>query len=309
MTFLLSNSIYDEEASNILTQMLEICYEGNVVPVSSAKRKQIDEILKGRTMYLPLISEHFMKSRHCMVELGYFYAQQQDHDCIVIPISISQKAEIELLSQSLLEGLTIYSFNSGSKIKEYLKKFQQDFEFIKKDLEEDILESCINKIVKIATGDVDITEGAQVLAMCSNLNYMDAVSYTKENTWHKVDYDFLKYGEKINCEFISVAFTYEEKLNLYKDLRKKQKSFFQFEIECCSNLFSHIDVEFKYKNQRILKKYEEIEIKDSKQQIQLPISIFDKEGLKEIEEISFIIWKRYLKKEQGSFWIKNVKLI
>ena len=73
-----------------------------------------------------------------------------------------------------------------------------------------------------------------------------------------------------------------------------------------TNSLTNIDIEFKYgETHQMLKTYR-FTLTSGENRIEIPIKEMNIEGLKQISEICFVSWDRYMIEEEGMFSIENI---
>ena len=166
----------------------------------------------------------------------------------------------------------------------------------------------INRINTAILNNGNIIENAIILPICSDKRNPEAIFHTQDNNNHIVNFNLNANNGDIRPEFISLVFKFPGTYNFADFLFANDN----MELTCVLNNYTdsltNIDIEFKYYEipQKLFTS--KINLNSGKNEIKVPIKGMHIEGLKQISEICFVAWDRYITEIEGMFSIENIKI-
>lgn len=166
----------------------------------------------------------------------------------------------------------------------------------------------VDSINNIIMNTDNILQNAIILPISSSLNNADAIQHNKENNRHTINFNLFANGEEKRPDFISLVFKFPGTFNLYDYMQSNADIKFLCIINSYTASLEYIDIEFKYHEPPQMLKSYKIKLEPGINKVEISIKDMNLEGLKQVSEICFVAWDRYINEVEGMFTIEDIKV-
>lgn len=270
----------------------------------------IEKQLKDSDVFIPLISKNYLNSKYCMIELGFAYSK-----CVnlgkkysIFPFAIYPITKSQALLNTPLSQLQTEPLNDKIEVRNFINTLITKKLLTQVQLTNETIHSFVDKINNIIMNTDNILSNAVILPICSDISNPDAIQHTLEGEKNIINFNLYANKKNIRPDFISMVLKFPGIFNFYDFLCSNADIKLLCNINNYTNSLTNIDVEFKYhETHQILKKYR-MDLSSGINDIIIPIREMNIEGLKQISEICFVAWDRYIIEEEGMFTIENIQV-
>ena len=319
MKFFISHANKDEEIAKAFSNFLSnLDVNVNVFCSSQSGTidqgddfvKKIESELKQSDVFIPLISLNYIKSKYCLIELGYAYAKSAEFErrYFILPFCIAPITKSQALLGTPLAHLQTAALNDKVDVHNFLRVLIKN-NLLEKSyaVNEDII-YFIDKMNNYIMKNENILGNAVPLPICSDGSNRDAIQHNEKDGKHIVNFNLFADGKNKRPDFISLVLKFPGLFNFYNFLISNADIKFYCLINNYTNSLTSIDIEFKYhESHQMLKSYK-IELKPGINDISIPIRQMNIEGLKQISEICFVAWDPYITEIEGMFSVENIQV-
>lgn len=319
MYIFLSHSVKDKEIADIFKDFLcnlsvevEVFYSSNpgMIEQGTDFVQSIEEALKNCEIFIPLLSENYLSSKYCMIELGYAYSRlvNRRKKYQIFPFSIPPILPSQALLGTPLSRLQTVELNQAEGIYEMVRLLKRKNYLSNIRMTNIELLNFVDNINSAIMQAKNILSGAVLLPICSSLNNPDAIQCSKEDNSYIVNFNLYANGLNERPDFLSTVLSFPAKFNLYNYLCTNANLRFYCVIDNYTNSLTEISIEFKYhETHQLLKKYF-FPLHEGKNNIQIPIKEMNVDGLKQISEICFVTWSNSFIEIEGMYRIENIQV-
>ena len=270
--------------------------------------KSIEEGLNNCNVFIPLISKNYLDSKYCLIELGYAYAKGATYEkkCTILPFCIPPITRSQALLGTPLSHMQTAALNDKTDIHNFLRLLNKG-----KMIEEthntnsDII-GFIDELNNIIMQSVNILGNAVILPICSDINNPDAIKHNEEDNKHIVNFNLFANEKNTRPDFISLVLKFPALFNFRDFMVSNNDIKLSCTINNYTNSLTGIDIEFKYVETHQMLKVYRFTLTAGENRIEIPIKEMNIEGLKQISEICFVSWDRYMIEEEGMFSIEDI---
>ena len=320
MKVFITHSSADADIAISLSYFLKnICFDtevfcsaiGGIIHQGDSFVQSIERGLENSDVFIPLISKNYNQSKYCLIELGYAYAKSVSCKEFyhILPFCISPVTRDEALLGTPLSHLNTAVLNDKEDLQNFFRlliayKLIPESSIINCDIS-----GFINKVNNIIMKSENVLSNAVILPICSSANNPDAIKHMQSNGRHTVNFNLFANGKENRPDFISLVFKYPGTFNFYEYLKSNNDIKYKCRIDNYTDSLTNIDIEFKYHESHQLLKSYKITLKKGINDIEIPINEMNTEGLKQISEICFVCWDRYITEQEGMFSIEEIQMI
>lgn len=272
--------------------------------------KTIEDGLNDSDVFIPLISNNYLRSKYCMIELGYAYAKiaSEKSEYKILPFCLPPVSKSDALMGTPLSHRQTAELNNREDIHNFLKTLKS--KGLLKDLfiSNDAIYSFIDQLNKIIMNSTNILGNAVIMPICSDALNKDAIQHTARDDKHIVNFNLFANGKNERPEFLSLVLKFPGLFNFRDFMLSNNDIHFLCDINNYTNSLTHIDIEFKYgETHQILKSYK-ISLSEGNNHIAIPINDMNVDGLTKISEICFVAWDDYMIEPEGMYTISNIQV-
>lgn len=288
----------------------------NVINQGENFNESINRGISQCDIFIPLLSENYIESKYCMVELGFFSAilYQKNEKKHILPFSIPPIDKGEALSSTPLSALQVREINTRSQIQAFVDQLNlQKLNLQNSYMLNTTIDSFVLEINRVICNKQNFLKQAVPLAICSDGTRKDAIKFVEATDGYTLSLTPLENSKFVTYpDFLSFVLKFPKKINFAQYLKINDKAFLSFELDCFSDFINKIDVEFRYTdNLLMLKEPGTFPVSKGINKLKIMLSDMNINGLKNISEICFVIWESYFKnreRSEGSYCIKNLKV-
>ncbi len=285
--------------------------DSGAIPTGNDFIQTITTELETGDAFLPLISDHYFKSKFCMIELGFAYSKLHELDSkerpkYIYPFCIPPLGSNALQGTPLgnIETAQIDDANGFRSILENNQDFQSG--------RNKRIHSFVEGIRALLLARKDFFAEANVDVFCSeNVDFKDKydfVSFSRMESETTFNFNLDPYetgGARPN--FISLVYSFIDQIDFAQVLSLNENSSIEFEIQSFTNSLSKIDVEFKFSdNNRILKTFH-FPVHYGRNKFSVALAEMRSNALKQISEICFVIHPGDTVENEGMIKINNLR--
>lgn len=270
----------------------------------------IEHGLKDCDVFIPLISTNYLSSKYCMIELGYAYSRYVDKSgkFFIFPFCLPPITKDQALIGTPLSHIQTEQINDKVKLHKFVNILQKKNILPNVFLENEMINDLVDGVNTIIMNKENILSQAVIQAVCSDLSNPNAILHECVDQKHVVNFNLNANKKNVRPDFISMVLKFPGLFSFYDFLRSNADIRFICDINNYTESLTGIDIEFKYhETHQILKKYQ-IELSQGTNSVEIPIKEMNIEGLKQISEICFVAWDRYIVEEEGMFIIENIQV-
>lgn len=275
--------------------------------------EQIQYSLTDSNIIIVLLSNNYVSSKYCLIELGMIYSFGYLKEIEIFPLCIYPIKPESALAGTPLSHIECSDFYDLSAIRRLFEKIYPHTS---------VSDNDINQFLYTTLQDIDDQnsiygriENVQVFAYGVGLvvkNWNDFVSCQKDDSKKEIVVSYnlnpYKLEDQIKPEFISLVLKYYSSLNLDSFTRIDNNAKIVFKLDTFSNSIHRIFVEIKRSLGRIVNKPFEFELKEGVNECEIPLSEIRSEQLKEIDEICFVLRPDNSIKDEGKFAIRDFEI-
>lgn len=272
--------------------------------------KKIESELKNSDVFIPLISSNYIKSKYCLIELGYAYAKHTEYSkrYYILPFCVPPITRSQALLGTPLNHLQTIALNDKTDMHNFLRVLVKNNLLSEVYLTNTDVVQFINKINNCIMQNENILGNAVVLPICSDDRNRDAIQHNEKDGRHIVNFNLFANGKNERPSFISLVFKFPGTFNFYDFLISNADIKFCCLINNYTDSLTDIDIEFKYHETHQMLKSHRIHLMPGINEIFIPIRDMNVEGLKQITEICFVAWDSYIIEEEGTFLVENIQV-
>lgn len=266
--------------------------------------------LSNSNVFIPLISTNYLKSKYCMIELGYAYSQciRKSEQYSIFPFCLPPITKGQALLGTPLAHIQTASLNDKNELHNFVNVLLNKQLINESYISNHVIYDFVDKVNNIIMNNDNILGHAVLMTICSDINNPDAIQYTGNNGRNIINYNLFANKKTVRPDFISFVLKFPDTFNFYDFLCTNSNINLNFTLNNYTNSLTNIDVEFKYhETHQILKKFK-IDLKPDTNIFSIPIKDMNVEGLKMISEICFVVWDKYMTEEEGMFSIENIQV-
>ena len=272
--------------------------------------KKIEEGLKNSDVFIPLISTNYIKSKYCLIELGYAYAKNVSYEksYYILPFCIPPITKSQALLGTPLSHLQTAVLNDKVDVHSFLRLLVKNNLLNETYLTNTDVILFINKVNNVIMRNENILGNALILPICSDDSNRDAIQHNERDGRHVVNFNLFANGGNKRPSFISLVLKFPGTFNFCDFLTSNDEIKLYCSINNYTNSLTNIDIEFKYhETHQMLKRYK-IQLLPGVNDISIPIKDMNVEGLKQISEICFVAWDSYITEVEGMFFVENIQV-
>ena len=319
MKFFISHSTVDSEIAKMFSCFLERMSLDVDVFCSSISGainqgddfvRTIEDELKNSDVFIPLISKNYNKSRYCLIELGYAYSKKavRGKNYNILPFCIPPVTKSEALLGTPLSHLQTASLNDKNDIHNFLRILMKSGKIPDISITNQEIFDFVDGINNTIMNTDNILQNAIILPICSLLNNPDAIQHNEEGNRHIVNFNIFANNGGTRPDFISLVFKFPGTFNLYDYMQSNADIKFLCIINNYTASLEYIDIEFKYHEPPQMLKAHKIRLNPGINKVEISIKDMNLEGLKQISEICFVAWDRYINEPEGMFTIEDINV-
>lgn len=321
MKVFISHSSKDNDIVLLLREL--ILKNGNDVTVFSDDNsfligrdfsEKISKNILDSNIVIVLLSDYYVSSKYCLIELGMICSFMYMRDIEIIPFCIYPVRPNNALAGTPLASIQCRDLSDPSSISYLLKRIHPGC-----SLSNYGIYQFSDKIVEyICSQDIiyNQIESTQVCAYGEGLivkNWGDFVSYQKNdsNKEIEVSYNLNPYGLKNQGkpEFISLVLKYNSSLDLSPFARFGNEAKIVFKLVNYTDSIHRISVEIKRSPGEVISMPFEFELNGSENKCEIPFNSFGSGQLKEVDEICFVLRPEDLLEDEGTFIVKDIEIL
>lgn len=262
--------------------------------------------------FLPLISDHYFKSKFCMIELGFAYSllhklDNKKRQRYIYPFSIPPLGP-DALQGTPLGNIEVAQIDSVEGFRSILEN-NQDFQSGRNKRIHSFVEGI--RVLLLARKDFFADAGVDVF--CSdNVDFKDKydfVSFSQMGAEITFNFNLDPYEQgEVRPNFVSLAYSFIDQIDFAQVLALNENTSVDFEIQSFTNSLSKIDIEFKFSdNNRILKVFH-FPVHYGRNNFSAPLAEMRSNALKKISEICFVIHPGDTVENEGMIKISNLRV-
>lgn len=271
--------------------------------------KSIENGLKSSDIFIPLISRNYLDSNYCMVELGYAYSRiiNRRKKYYIFPFCIAPLSKSEALLGTPLSRLQTSALNSVEELYDFIQILRTEGLLKEIHLQNNKIGKFVDNINLSIMDASNILSSAIEEPICSDSNNHYAVEVSRENnSQYIVNFNLFANGLMNKPDFISLVLKFPGLFNFYNYLCTKKDICFYCSIDNYTESIKEISIEFKFhESHQKLKEYRNILIA-GKNDIKIPLSDMNIDGLKQISEICFVVWQNAFVDNEGMFKVQDI---
>ena len=321
MKVFISHSSKDNDIVILLREL--ILKNGNDVTVFSDDNsfligrdfsEKISKNILDSNIVIALLSDNYVSSKYCLIELGMICSFMYMRDIEIIPLCIYPVKPNNALTGTPLVSFECRDLSDPISISYLLKRIHPGCSLSNNDIYQ-----FSDKIVEYICSQVIIynqIESTQVCAYGEGLivkNWGDFVSYQKNdsNKEIEVSYNLNPYGLKNQGkpEFISLVLKYNSSLDLSPFARIGNNAKIVFKLVNFTNSIHRISVEIKRSLGKLISVPYVFEISEDVKECEIPLSAFKSWQLEEIDEICFVLRPEDLLDDEGVFMVRDIEIL
>ncbi len=272
--------------------------------------KVIEKELKDSDVFIPLISNKYLDSKYCMIELGYAYSKfvNSEKKYYIFPFCVPPVTKAQALNGTPLAHIQTEPLNGKDEIHNFIRVLMSKNLLKEVYIKNEMINDFINKINNLTMNTENILDDVVILPICSDQDNLDAIQHTIDGEKNIINFNLFANRKKIRPDFISLVLKFPGTFNFYDFLRANAEMSFICTINNYTGSLTDIDIEFKYhETHQLLKSFKQ-SLLVGKNEISIPIRNMNIEGLKQISEICFVAWNKYIINEEGMFTIENIQM-
>ncbi len=270
----------------------------------------IQRELEDSDAFIPLISKNYLNSKYCMIELGFAYSRcvNQKDKYSIFPFCVYPITKSQALLDTPLSYLQTEPINDKAELRNFVNVLLKKNILSEVQITNEMIHSFVNKVNNIIMKTDNILSNAVILPTCSDGSNPDAIQHTLNGEKHIVNFNLNANKKNIRPEFISMVLKFPGTINFYDFLSSNANISLLCSIINYTESLTNIDIEFKYhETHQPLKTYK-FKLYPGINNISIPIKEMNIEGLKQISEICFVAWERYIVEEEGMFIVENIQV-
>lgn len=285
--------------------------DSGAIPTGNDFIQTITTELETCDAFLPLISDHYFKSKFCMIELGFAYSQlhkldNEERQRYIYPFCIPPLGSNALQGTPLgnIEAAQIDSVEGFRSILENTQDFQSG--------RNRRIHSFVESIRSLLLARKDFFADASIDVFCSdNVDFKDKydyVSFSRMESETTFNFNLDPYecgGARPN--FVSLVYGFIDQIDLAQVLAVNENSSVDFEIRSFTNSLSKIDVEFKFSDNNRILKVLHLPIHYGRNSFSVPLAEMRSNALKQVSEICFVIHPGDTVENEGMIKISNLR--
>lgn len=317
MKIFISHSSKDKEVALCLKDFLErmnreeisvFCSSASgAIKIGDDFVKAIEKELDDSDQFIALVSDNYIRSPYCMIELGYAYAKLAHEESVIIkPLSLPGGED--LLDRTPLGHLQHYPLLDSKTYDLFIDELQD------KGMDVSIgnitLRSFVLKATQACLNTMDIFDQADMIACCADPNNPNAIRCAKKEDSIVVNFNLFSNGKKKKPDFISAVYHFYNDLDLYGYYKADKNLRLHCVIENYTESIKQIQVEFQAENNRGIGLPIVFDMRAGDTVIDIPISSVSKysKDLRRLSNICFVVLKDYFVENEGSFIIKDLQI-
>lgn len=290
----------------------------NQLQVGDNFMNQIINGLKDCEIFIPILSEEYLKSKFCLMELGAAWiklceTKEDVLDKYILP-AVLYPVPRTALSDTPLTNIQTVDLVSIEGVNSIIKRFHEIgilplecSDYLKRvpEFVEDL-----DKII-FSTNSGNFLRRARMIAVSENGNPDSIVlnSDVENNAFNlNIDFSTNEIFTKMPA-FISFVMQFVRKLNLTSVVNSvEEDTSFSFIVDNLDNVIKGLNIEFKFgENIRILDSIT-LKVEPGINEFDIPFNSLNKDGWDELSEICFVIKPMNLVKRSGSIIIKDIRV-
>ena len=284
------------------------CSSANDIPHSSDYVKYIDDMLDDCDYFVPILSTNYVKSKYCLIELGYAYSALVHKKTNWIKPFILPDGKNALVDTPL-SRIWYYELLSSDHMRRFMNALMDDGISVINisdniiDFEEKVHASYL----KTANLFLD----SELIGCCADPGIKDAVicSMSNDNSF-TLNYQFRDISSNEWPDFISAVFRFYNSINLFNYYSSDNNIKLHFDVDNYTDSLTALQIEFQTSFNRVVGQPYVIKLHTRETHVEIPISVYGmySRDLQEINSICFVIKKDSFKENEGSIMIKNISI-
>ncbi|MBR5960983.1 MAG: toll/interleukin-1 receptor domain-containing protein [Clostridia bacterium] len=267
----------------------------------------IEHELDNCDQFIALVSDNYIGSQYCMIELGYAYAKLVHEEAAIVKPLTFPGCE-NLLDNSPLSHLEHYPLLNPQTYMEFVLELQE--KGLKVSIGNANIRSFVRNATNICLRSMDVFNQADLISCCSDPKNPDAIRCTRNDDSIVVNYNLFSNGKNRKPDFISTVFHFYNTIDLYSYYKAETSLTLHCEIENYTDSLKAIQVEFQAEGNRGICQPFVYDLNGKITIIDIPISSMAKYNydLKKLSNICFVVLKDSFIENEGTYMIKNIRI-
>lgn len=321
MKVFISHSSKDNDLALALREL--ILKNGNDITVFSADNsfligkdfsEQISKYMSDSNIVIVLLSDNYVSSKYCLIELGAICAYMYMRNIELFPFCIYPMRPHNALMGTPLVNIQCGDFRDPSSINYLLKWINPGCSVSKNDIYQFLYKTweyvCSQNIIYSQIENIHVYAYGEGLVV---KNWNDFVSCQKNDSEKEIEvaYNLNPYGleNQKKPDFISLVLKYNSSLDLSPFARFGNEAKMVFKLVNFTDSIHRISVEIKRFPGEIISKPFEFELNRGEKRCEIPLNSFWSGQLKEIDEICFVLKPEDLFEDEGVFIVKDIEIL
>lgn len=289
------------------------CSADEDIPIGEDFNQKIASEIKEANVFIPLISEHYISSKYCMIEFGMAASFVLEETKEMLPVSVFPVKPGDAVAETPLAYLECYDIANKDAVHKILNKIDPDSTITENQIRSFAYKAKKEAVLK--TGIVKIAKNIITCAYGQNTEVKDwgdfvRVDQDKEKNEFAVSYSLNPYrlDNPGKLDFISLVLMYYGSLDLLSFANYSKNAKISFEFKRFTSDISKLNVEIKTPNGEIIKKPVEFDVSNGDTICEIPLKDFKVDLLEKTDQICFVVRPDDINDDEGTFIIKGITI-